>query len=134
MALHFIGILMGSGRSLACTSSSAAGVDSSHSVHSSTSSPESSDGMVDCTLRTLLMMWCLSNRSAPGSPCFPGSGWDAGQDVQSMCGGRDVAGRAPRPARDDLGVEVHLRAAKASVEGRTNYHRYYRYNYRYNYQ
>ena len=30
---------------------------------------------------------------------------------QSTCGGRGVAGRAPRPARDDLGVEVHLRAA-----------------------
>ena len=32
-------------------------------------------------------------------------------DGTSMCGGWDVAGRAPRPAREDLGVEVHLRAA-----------------------
>ena len=30
---------------------------------------------------------------------------------QSTFGGRGVAGRAPRPARDDLGVEEHLRAA-----------------------
>ena len=36
-------------------------------------------------------------------------------DGTSMCGGWDVAGRALRPAREDLGVEVHLRAADGGL-------------------
>ena len=109
MALHFFGILMGSGRSAWGTCSSASGVESCQAVHNWTSSWESSDGMVSCTLLTLLMMWFLSNRSAPGSPCFLGAGLPCSSSSSSSSSSLESAAR-PSAARRHTSTCPYLAA------------------------